>query len=76
MPCGGAPVGLVVGRVIIGNFGLSVLPTDVLLNGLFAGALSSGGSTEGGGTSGTPEGRLMGVHLMPPGPIKNVTGLL
>ena len=30
----------------------------------------------GGGTSGTPEGRLKGVHPTPPGPINIVTGLL
>ena len=30
----------------------------------------------GGGTSGTPEGKLKGVHPIPPGPITIVTGLL
>ena len=34
------------------------------------------GKTVGGATSGMPEGRLRGVHPIPPGPITIVTGLL
>ena len=30
----------------------------------------------GGGIPGDPDGKLNGVHSMPPGPIRKVTGLL
>lgn len=76
MPRGGAPGGVVVGEIVVGSFRLSVLLADMELDGLFADTLGPRGSTEGGVTSGTPEGRLIGVHSTPPGPINIVTGLL
>jgi len=76
VPSGWAPVDVAVGEIELGKFWLPVLLADVELDARFAGVLGPTGSTEGGGTSGTPEGRLMGVHSTPPGPIKIVTGLL
>lgn len=76
MPLGEGPGAVVVVEAVLGGFVLAVLVADVELDGLIEGTLWPMGSTEGRGTSGTPEGRLMGVHTTPPGPIKTVTGLL
>lgn len=76
MPLGEGDGEVLVVEAVLGGFVLAVLIADVELEGLIEGTLWPMGSTEGRGASGTPEGRLIGVHTIPPGPIKTVTGLL
>lgn len=76
MPLGEALAEEVIDGVVLGAVEIGALLDDILLGGVIEGAFGLTGSTVGGGTSGTPEGRLTCVHLMPPGPISIVTGLL
>lgn len=76
MPLGEALAGVVVDGLGLEAVELGALLDSVLPGGLIEGAFGLKGSTVGGGTSGTPEGRLTGIHPMPPGPISIVIGLL
>ncbi len=74
MPLGEALADVVIG-VVLKAVEPGPLLDSVLLVGVSEGGFGLKGGTVGGGTLATPEGKLTGVQLMPPGPIRIVTGL-